>query len=47
MDTTTKFSSESTEEAREEITVEGGSEVTGDKGFFGQVVQSIFEVSCP
>jgi len=45
MDTTRKFSSESTEEAPEEITVEGGSELAGDKGFFGQVVQSIFEVS--
>jgi len=45
MDTTTKFSSESTEEAPEEITVEGGSGLAGDKGFFAQVVQSIFEVS--
>lgn len=45
MDTTTKFSSESTEEAPEEITVEGGSEVAGDKGFLGQIVKSIFEAS--
>jgi hypothetical protein len=44
MDTTTKFSSESTDDAAEEITLEGGKGIAGNKGFFGQIVQSIFEV---
>lgn len=44
MDTTSKFSSESVGETSEEITVEGSGNVE-DKGFFGMLAQSIFEVS--
>ena len=44
MDTTSKFSSETVGEVSEEITVDGSGNV-GDKGFFGMLAQSIFEVS--
>jgi len=44
MDTTSKFSSETVKEESEEITVEGSGNVE-DKGFFGMLAQSIFEVS--
>jgi len=45
MDTTSKFSSESVEEPSEEITVNSSPENVEDKGFFGMLVQSIFEAS--
>ena len=44
MDTTSKFSSETVGEVSEEINVEGSGNVE-DKGFFGLLAQSIFEVS--
>jgi len=44
MDTTSKFSSEAVGEVSEEITIEGSGNVE-DKGFFGMLAQSIFEVS--
>jgi hypothetical protein len=45
MDTTSKFSSESEGETSEEIIIEGSDAIVEDKGFFGMLVQSIFEVS--
>ena len=45
MDTTSKFSSETVEEPSEEITVKGSTGNVENKGFFGMLVQSIFEVS--
>lgn len=45
MDTSTKFSSETVGEASEEFTVDGSNANVEAKGFFGSLVQSIFEVS--
>jgi len=44
MDTTSKFSSETVGEVPEEIKVEESGNME-DKGFFGMLAQSIFEVS--
>lgn len=45
MDNTSKFSSESVTEPSEEIAVDGAAGKVQDKGFFGLLIQSIFEVS--